>query len=266
MKHVSSISYTILLLVCVIKTGESHLGPLTTAGFVSRHSGRAGAREDARRPSLSLNEKMFSQALREKLRRESPPLPRSQLDDTEDEDFLMAGGTKPKALVHERDYFRQATRLEAWDSYVLVSVLCTSISYNALQYFTIDKSHEGIFIYDHVLIWLIHLVAGSAVLSGLYSTMVFSLSILYGKTALGMERDPQFDSFMQKSAAIRVKGFRAFSATLGLFGFLVVLMLTEDLPSLGGFPLGSLMLAALLFGFKDWKSLVDNAGGIFLGD
>ena len=251
-----------------MKTGESHLRPLTAAGFVSRHSGRAGAREDLRRNSMSLNEKMFSQAIREKAtkEKESCILPPPQLDDVEDEDFLMAGGTKPQELVHERDYFRQATRLEAWDSYVLVSVLCTSISYNALQSFTIDKSHEGIFIYDHVLVSLIHIVAGSAVLSGLYSTMVFSLSILYGKTALGMERDPAFDTFMEKSTAIRVKGFRAFSASLGLFGVLVVLMLTEDLPSLGGFPLGSLMLAALFFGIKDWKSLVDNAAGIFLED
>ena len=100
---------------------------------------------------------------------------------------------KPKLLVHERDFFRQSTRIQAWDEYVLVSILCTSISYGALQTFQLNPDHVGIFLYESVLKTTIQVVAGMAVLSGLYSTMVFSLSILYGRTALGLERDEQYD-------------------------------------------------------------------------
>jgi hypothetical protein len=191
---------------------------------------------------------------------------KKDLVEQEDDDFLMAGGTKPKALVHERDYFRQDTRLQAWDNYVLVSVLCTSISYNALQGFQVSPEHRGVFLYDELMGTAIHLLAGLAVLSGLYSTMVFSLSILYGKSALGMERDPQFDTFMEKSAQIRIQGFRAFSLNLVLFGSLVVLVITEYLPLVGGFPVGLLLFGALFYGYRDWQKLVDSAGGIFSDD
>jgi hypothetical protein len=108
---------------------------------------------------------------------------RENIEDLEDADFLMTE-VKPTLLVHERDFFRQAMRMDAWDEYVLVSILCTSISFGALQSFQLNADHEGIFFYETVLKTAIQITAGLAVLCGLYSTMVFSLSILYGKTAL----------------------------------------------------------------------------------
>lgn len=183
----------------------------------------------------------------------------------EDADVLLAGAdkVKAKALVHERDYFRQATRVQAWDEYVLVSVLCTSISYGALQTFALDPAHEGIVLYELYVETAVHITAGIAVLTGLYSTMVFSLSILYARTALGMERDPQYDSFLRNTEQIRVNAFRSFSASLFSFAILVVLVLSEDLPLVMHLPVGGAMLFALFLGIRDWKIIVDEASDIY---
>jgi hypothetical protein len=102
-----------------------------------------------------------------------------------------------------------------------------------------------------------------AVLNGLYSTMVFSLSILYGRTALGLERDEQYDVFLDKTQDIRDAAFKAFSISLALFAILVVLVLSEDLPLLMHLPIGGVMLGALYVGFRDWKILVDYATDIY---
>ena len=166
----------------------------------------------------------------------------------------------------KRDFFRQATRIQAWDEYVLVSILCTSISYNALQSFELNPEHEGVFLYEVVIRSLIQCVAGFACLSGIYSTMVFSLSILYGKTALGNERDPQYDSFLENTLDIRINAFRAFSLSLALFAILVVLVLAEDLPVMMLPPVGSVMIGLLYLGFRDWKILVDEATPIYFDD
>ena len=187
---------------------------------------------------------------------------REEIEQDENNDFLFVE-MKPKVLVHERDFFRQSIRIAAWDQYVLVSILCTSISYGALDGFTLNADHEGVFFYEVILKNTIQFIAGLAVLSGLYSTMVFAICILYGKSALGLERDIQYDAFLNETGEIRVMAFRAFSSALAFFAILVVLVLSEDLPLIMNFPLGSIMVGALYIGFRDWKKLVDAAADIF---
>ena len=190
---------------------------------------------------------------------------RDKIEQEENSDFLFVE-PRPKVLVHERDFFRQDVRVQAWDQYVLVSILCTSISYNALDNFQLSTDHEGIYFYEVILKALIQIVAGFAVLSGLYSTMVFSICILYGKSALGLERDVQYDKFLETTSDIRVNAFRAFSAALAFFAILVVLVLSEDLPLIMHIPIGSIFIISLYLGFRDWKRLVDAAGDIFNDD
>ena len=93
--------------------------------------------------------------------------------------------------------------------------------------------------------------------------MVFSLSILYGKTALGLERDPQYDAFLDDTQDIRDTAFLAFSLALAFFAISVVLVLAEDLPLVMHLPMGGIMLGALYIGFRDWKVLVDHATDIY---
>jgi len=188
-----------------------------------------------------------------------------QTQEMEEEDILYAQ-VKPKLLVHERDFFRQAVRVQAWDEYVIVSILCTSISFNALQSFTLHPEHEGIFLYEEVLKTVVQLTAAASVLSGIYTTMIFSISILYCRTALGMEQDIQYDGFLEKTGGLRIRAFRAFNWSLGFFAILVVLILSEELPTVMHLPVGSLMLFALYIGFRDWQLLVDSATPIYMED
>lgn len=244
---------------------QPHAGAFLSGRLLPRQTRISTTKAHAFKPSLLSRER-----IRERLENlfegensfEKRQKIRDEIEDLEDRDFLLAD-VKPKLLVHERDFFRQATRIQAWDEYVLVSILCTSISYGALTTFQLNTDHEGIFFYESVLKTTIQTVAGLAVLSGLYSTMVFSLSILYGKTALGLERDPQYDIFLDKTHEIRITGFRAFSLALALFAILVVLVLAEDLPLVMHLPVGGVMLGALYVGFRDWNILVDHAADIF---
>lgn len=96
--------------------------------------------------------------------------------------------------------------------------------------------------------------------------MVFSLSILYGKTALGVERDPQYDSFLENTLDIRIRAFRAFSLALGLFAVMVGLVLAEDLSDMMFAPVTAVTIGLIYLGFKDWKTLIDEATPIYEDD
>lgn len=94
------------------------------------------------------------------------------IDDELEEELKKLGDLEPLE--------RQLIRLEGLEPYVLVSVLTATASYSTIT------SED--FIVDGVIDWtgagLLASALGST-LCGLYSTIIFSLSILYGKTALG---------------------------------------------------------------------------------
>lgn len=94
------------------------------------------------------------------------------IDDELEEELKKLGDLEPLE--------RQLIRLEGLEPYVLVSVLTATASYSTIT--------SAEFITDGVIDWtgagLLASALGST-LCGLYSTIIFSLSILYGKTALG---------------------------------------------------------------------------------
>jgi hypothetical protein len=186
-----------------------------------------------------------------------------EMEEWEEEDFLSAN-IRPKELNHERDFFRVSTRVQAWDEYVIVSILCTSICYTSLSSKdNINPTHVGDFFYETILQTAIQLTAGAAVLFGIYSTMVFSISILYGKTALGLEQDPQFDNFLDSTAEIRKRAFQSFSCSLGLFALMVVLKLAVILPLTVQIPVMIGLGWFLYVFYRDWKVLTTAAEEVF---
>ena len=95
------------------------LGPFRATSLLawrSRSDGRKSTASTAGSTNSSSNPPSYKE--RQRIRQE--------ISNLEDEDFLLAD-LKPKLLVHERDHFRQSTRMAAWDEYVLVSIVCTSI-------------------------------------------------------------------------------------------------------------------------------------------
>jgi hypothetical protein len=92
-------------------------------------------------------------------------------------------------LKHERDFFRQVARLESMDSYVLVSTLTASMSFGALLGFksaaeaTVLTAGNTLRAFGYkILSSTIPIVAGFSAIFGLYATIMFSLTILYGKS------------------------------------------------------------------------------------
>lgn len=154
------------------------------------------------------------------------------------------------------------------DSYVLVSTLTSSMSFGALLGFnpsTVPASAIPAinFLYQG-LCGAIQVVAGLSAICGLYSTIIFSLTILYGKSALGAERDREYDKFLQSTARARVRGFRCFTLSLGLFALEAILVLVERTCfRLVSLPVCGTAAVLLYLLYKDWKLTVDSAEMIY---
>lgn len=153
---------------------------------------------------------------------------------------------------------RQLIRLEGLEPYVLVSVLTATASYSTIT--------SAEFITDGVIDWtgagLLASALGST-LCGLYSTIIFSLSILYGKTALGMDREATYFYFLDKTAVKRVRGFQAFSLSLLLFCTSILLLSIDKLPEEFRIPACIVASGFVTFGFSEWSDITDAAQPIF---
>jgi hypothetical protein len=177
---------------------------------------------------------------------------------------------KPVFLTHERDFFRQMARLESMDSYVLVSTLTASMSFgcllgfqpsaaatNAAKTVTMALLHTG-------LCQTIQVVSGLSALCGLYSTLIFSLTILYSKSALGAERDREYDKFIKRTVKARVRGFRSFTLSMGLFAMDALLVIAERTSfRWAAGPAACAASAILYFLYTDWKLLYQSAEIIY---
>lgn len=132
------------------------------------------------------------------------------------QNFGGRGVKQSIVLTHERDYFRQMSRLESMDSYVLVSTLTASMSFGALLGFSPLYETDGLLGVHLPLaiglrrVWMykglcvcIRVVSALSTLAGLYATLIFSLTILYCKSMLGAERDRAYDRFIRKTVRAR---------------------------------------------------------------
>jgi len=172
------------------------------------------------------------------------------IDDELEEELKKLGDLEPLE--------RQLIRLEGLEPYVLVSVLTATASYSTIT------SEE--FITDGVVDWtgagLLASALGST-LCGLYSTIIFSLSILYGKTALGMDREATYFYFLDKTAVKRFRGFQAFSLSLLLFCTSILLLTIDKLPEEVRIPACIMASGFVIFGFREWSDITVAAQPIF---
>merc|ERR1712107_567309 len=86
-----------------------------------------------------------------------------------------------------------------------------------------------------------------SIFSGLYATIVFSMCILYGKTALGLDREDSYYYFMENTAIHRSRGFQAYQLSLLLFVIHIILIIVKDLPC--PCKIVGAVLGATVFGF-----------------
>jgi EF hand len=171
---------------------------------------------------------------------------------------------------------RQEIRLEGFEPYVLVSVLTAEGSFGMISEMdnielerTIAMIEEGLPLSQIVasVDWLsiaLLLSAGVSTITGIYATTVFSLCILYGKTALGMSRDMEYWRFLNATGVQRYRAFQAFSFALLSFSTSVILLVALRSPSPFRLPLTMVSFLALFFGIKEYESIVSAARPIFI--
>ena len=162
------------------------------------------------------------------------------------------------------DMEREKTKMESFDCYILVSVLTATASFSTLQGFEPLEDVHDCWINRPLLI-LTQISAGFSTICGLYATVVFSLTVLYAKSAIGMNRDHMYLYFMQKTASVRVRGFRAFSASLLSFALEAGLVTFLRIPAIARLPVLVCVIALLHFICSDWQLIVETATVIYTG-
>ncbi|KAL3906070.1 MAG: hypothetical protein SGILL_009422 [Bacillariaceae sp.] len=174
---------------------------------------------------------------------------------------------------------RQEMRLEGFEPYILVSVLTAEGSFGMISEMNnvewedmtdvITNGDQPFWTAIGSLDWLSVAVLFSAAFStitGIYATTVFSLSMLYGKTALGMGRDTEYYKFMDDTGLQRFRAFQAFSLALLSFCTSVLLLVALRAPPIFRSPLAISSVAILFLGMKEYEGIVEAARPIFMED
>ena len=162
------------------------------------------------------------------------------------------------------DLEREKTKMESFDCYILVSVLTATASFSTLQAFEpLDDVRDSWI--NHSLLILTQISAGMSTICGLYATVVFSLTVLYAKSAIGMNRDHMYQYFLKQTAVVRVRGFRAFSASLLSFALEAGLVTFLRIPAIARLPVLVCVMALLHYICRDWQLIVETATVIYTG-
>lgn len=164
---------------------------------------------------------------------------------------------------------RQELRLGGFEPYVFVSVLSAQASYGELAMIDVNwdkittiSSLSELLEDDWLKLGLLIAAAGSTV-AGLYSSVVFSLTILYGKTALGMDRDEEYFGFMNRTGIQRFRAFKAFTWSLFLFLLSVVFEVSMKVGQTAKFPCLVFSSTMLYFLKREYECIIAAAAPMF---
>ena len=162
---------------------------------------------------------------------------------------------------------REDLRLGGFEPYILVSVLTAQTSFNLIGRINLDwnavMSKEWFLSANWAKLGLLT-SCGITTLSGIYAAVVFSLTILYGKTALGMEKDEEYRFFMDNTGLQRFRAFRAFSLALFGFSFTVMFQICDAFPESHARLLFLIASSAILLFFKqEYDSIMTAAAPMF---
>lgn len=153
---------------------------------------------------------------------------------------------------------RHMLRMEGLDPYVLVSVLTSTASYNTVC--GIDLFPNG---YFDIMSTILLASSTASAICGIYSTTVFSMSVLYGKTALGLDKEDLYYKFMESTRENRIRGYKAFSASLLLFLVNIFLIAIDKLPEPAQGPAAVIALATTFFSINEFISITSSASPMF---
>jgi len=158
--------------------------------------------------------------------------------------------------------------LDSFDAHIVVSVLTATASFAAL--FETNSLDEGTTRSSSSYMSLLHnvsvLTCSICSLSGIYATVVFSLSSIYGRAAVGTGRMDIYEEFLKSTETIRYKAFVMYLLSLILFIVLLVGTATEKIDQEYRIYFFSFLLFLSIFSYNDWNTIIKCAGPIFTAD
>lgn len=152
-------------------------------------------------------------------------------------------------------------RVDSFDSYIVVSVLTATASFAAL----LDDSpepgskslHSGI-AHDFAIF-----ICAICSLSGIYSTVVFSFSSIYGRAAVGNGKIEVLDTFLKETGPLRYKAFQMYLLSLVLFIALLIFAAVDKIGERLQIPLVGTLVFLSVWSYRDWMRIIVAAGPIF---
>uniref|UniRef100_A0A7S4KAG0 Calmodulin n=1 Tax=Odontella aurita TaxID=265563 RepID=A0A7S4KAG0_9STRA len=219
--------------------------------------------------------------------------------DTKPNVATESGSTVSSSMAEELDNSlgelqpleRQELRLGGFEPYILISVLTSESSFETIKEYNTDwntvedtaldmktmlnimgntellqesiRTSELLYKIDWIVVG-IQLSAAVSAVCGIYATVVFSLCILYGKTALGMDRDEEYYIFMENTGLQRFRAFNAF--TFGLFFWVLSLLLVvcQHAPLVFRLPLLGVSVVLLYLGKTEYDVITASAAPMFM--
>mmetsp|Transcript_23986 Transcript_23986/g.43484 ORF Transcript_23986/g.43484 Transcript_23986/m.43484 type:complete len:229 (+) Transcript_23986:65-751(+) len=171
--------------------------------------------------------------------------------------ILLRGGGSPTVL----DLAHIKIRLEGFHAYGVVTTLMLNA---ALRLFSsTPKAKEGMVEGESVnnaakLIFTAFILL--SVISGLYTTVVFSLIGMYSKTALGLDKDVKtLNAFFASTQSIRDNAYHAFILSLVSFSSSFVLSLFLNYKGETRWWLVAVATALSLFSWWQWSTIIHAA-------
>ena len=133
-------------------------------------------------------------------------------EDEEDEDDDSSNG------LQELD--RACVRLDGIEMYAIISALTCATSISCFDNY--DPTPLSVILNERAvftaLAELLYYSTGAVgMMTGLHATLIFSLVTMYGRTAVGIDRDDAFNSFFANTGPQRFNGFRSFKISLYCF-------------------------------------------------
>mmetsp|Transcript_37099 Transcript_37099/g.81254 ORF Transcript_37099/g.81254 Transcript_37099/m.81254 type:complete len:456 (-) Transcript_37099:88-1455(-) len=163
---------------------------------------------------------------------------------------------------------RKQVRLDGLEVYAVVSAVTAGTLVSVF-----DSYHPGDIVdlftsgrYLEVLMSALFLITGSGgIVCGLHCIFVFSLITMYGRTALGMERDDALEIFFAGTGLQRFHGFKTFVGSLYALMCELVVVITSKISSNPWLHLAALAVTTRLmyYVYNDTQIIMEKAGVIF---
>jgi hypothetical protein len=161
---------------------------------------------------------------------------------------------------------RTAARLDGLEVYAVVSALTSATAIACFDSFTCTGFsilwNESRFI--ELIGESVFLVASATgIVAGLHTTLVFSLFTMYGRTAVGMNRDDALEIFFSNTGAQRYHGFQTFLFSLYAFLVQVAIMITGKFPSEISGVVFLFTVVSISMVYKDTQAVISQASVIY---